>query len=129
MDTSTSSRSTNRYVYSNATQSVRMTMSKSKQTFATINTRTTGVSRRSKLSSGRIDPIQTDEDFEDINEFPKNRIIFLVSVIFPFVGYYGLFALTTNNRRERLWAIAMVAYAILMTLIFAAFIAIFVSLY
>ncbi|EDR29623.1 hypothetical protein EDI_131920 [Entamoeba dispar SAW760] len=132
MSTNTSSHSTRQTLQSftrsthRTNTSITMNIS-SKQTYASILTNTQ-MKPTTKNTSGKVN-FTTNDDIEDINEFPFNKKVFLFTIIFPCIGYYGIFHLNNSNRRERLWGVAMLIYAVLMMVVVIVIIALFVSLY
>lgn len=103
-----------------------------RQTYATVRTAATGGSstgKHGRVTSGQLTGSRGEDDFEDVTVIPKMRILFFFSILFPCIGYYGMFKVTSSNRREQLWAIAMFIYALIMTVFIIVCVTVFVSLY
>ena len=79
---------------------------------------TRGTTIKTKFQSGKLDMNQTDDDFEDITITPFNKRLFLFTLFLPCIGFFGLCQLKAQNRREKLWGILLLFYAVLMTFIF-----------
>ena len=85
----------------------------------------TGHSEREK-TKGKMEGYE--EDFEDTNTIPFNRMLYYLSLFIPCASLYGLSSLRTHNRREKLWALALITYAFLFIVTLVVAITLFISL-
>ena len=78
-------------------------------------TGTRGTMSKTKFQSGKLDMTQQEDDFENTTITPTNKKIFFFTLFIPCIGFFGFCRFQTQNRREKLWAIAAILYALLMS--------------
>ncbi|KAL7711500.1 Uncharacterized protein QTN25_010826 [Entamoeba marina] len=124
MSSSSTSRPTRTFLTYASTRTNRNT----KQTnFTTM--RNTHFRRTTKPTSGRLKQREMDDEFENVSTIPRNRLLYFLSLIFPCIGFLGFFSLRSQNRRETVWAVALIVYFVTFALLFVIILGLFISFY